>query len=58
MCPDGAFITVKEGVWNDQRLVTGFQTLGVKIADAIGSHPLALHLLDGTHQEKKLLTVP
>ncbi|WP_263375802.1 rhomboid family intramembrane serine protease [Granulicella aggregans] len=51
-------LIVKDGVWNDQRLVAGFQTLGVKIADAMGSHPLALHLLDGTHQEKKLLTVP
>jgi hypothetical protein len=66
---DGAFVSfeVKEGAWDDARLVTAFERLGREIAPAVAVYPLKLELgymtdrssddPSGTYQAMKTLVI-
>lgn len=43
---------LRDGAWDDPRVVAGFQSLGRKLSRALGG-PVRLHLIDGNMEPKK-----
>jgi rhomboid protease GluP len=49
---DVSFV-VRDGAWDDPKIVAGFQSLGRKLSQAMGAEPLHIHLIDTKLQSKK-----
>jgi hypothetical protein len=48
---------VRDGAWDDPRVVLGFQGIGRKIAPAVGGPPLKVQLMDTRFESKKELAI-
>jgi hypothetical protein len=46
-------LVVKDGSWDDPRVVAGFQALGHKLSQALGGEPVRIHLIDSKLEPKK-----
>ena len=48
---------VREGIWNQPEMISGFEDVGRQIAPSVGGFPIKVLLMDSSRQTKKQMTV-